>query len=103
MNSYFKFKAYSIIFVLEFINNRKLIYVPVPRDEISILEPTDKDMFMREDKLALTISGMMDVISKEVTEVEMAEITSDVLVGVVTKGNDVVVMAGVDIISEVEL
>ena len=33
----------------------------------------------------------------------MAEITSDVLVGVVTKGNDVVVMAGVDIISEVEL
>ena len=103
MNSYFKLKAYSIIFVLEFINNRKLIYVPVPRDEISILEPTDKDMVMREDKLVLTISGMMDVISKEVTEVEMAEIISDVLVGVVTKGNDVVVMAGVDIISEVEL
>ena len=100
MNFYFKLKAYSIIFVLEFINNRKLIYVPVPRDEISILEPTDEDVVMGEDKLALTISGMMDVISKEVTEVEMAEITSDVIVGIVT---DVVVMAGVDIISEVEL
>jgi len=55
---------------------------------MSILEPTDEDTVIGEDKLALTVLGMMDVISKEVTVVEMAEITGDV-VGVVTKDNDV--------------
>ena len=66
---------------------------------MSILEPMDEDTVIGEDKPALTVLGMMDVISKEVTVLEMAEITGDV-VGVVTKDNDVA-MVGVDI-SEVE-
>ena len=66
---------------------------------MSILEPMDEDTVVGEDKPALTVLGMMDVISKEVTVLEMAEITGDVM-GVVTKDNDVA-MVGVDI-SEVE-
>ena len=59
----------------------------------------DEDTVIGEDKPALTVLGMMDVISKEVTVLKMAEITGDV-VGVVTKDNDLA-MVGVDI-SEVE-